>query len=106
MERGEPIWQTRSTVPISMPNSSDAVATTTRNSPFFRFQAQLPRKTAVMGKNGFCPQAFAEFMRDALRKPASVNEDECRAVLAGEFCYAFVDLVPHLHTGYSTEFIA
>ena len=36
MERGEPIWQTRSTLPISMPNSSDAVATTAFSSPFFR----------------------------------------------------------------------
>ena len=36
IERGEPIWHTRSTLPISMPNSSDAVATTTRSSPFFK----------------------------------------------------------------------
>ena len=28
IDRGEPIWQTRSTVPMSMPSSSDAVATT------------------------------------------------------------------------------
>ena len=34
MERGEPIWQTRSTVPISMPSSSEAVATTAFSSPF------------------------------------------------------------------------
>ena len=30
------VWQTRSTVPMSMPSSSEAVATTARNSPFFR----------------------------------------------------------------------
>ncbi len=50
MERGEPIWHTRSTVPISMPNSSDAVATTARSSPLFsrrsassrNFRARLP----------------------------------------------------------------
>jgi len=34
-DRGEPIWHTRSTVPMSMPNSSDAVATTARSSPRF-----------------------------------------------------------------------
>ena len=33
IERGEPIWQARSTVPISMPSSSEAVATTARSSP-------------------------------------------------------------------------
>ena len=39
-ERGEPIWHTRSTVPISIPNSSDAVATSAFNSPRFnRFSA-------------------------------------------------------------------
>ena len=35
MDRGDPIWQTRSTEPMSMPSSSDAVATTARSSPFF-----------------------------------------------------------------------
>ena len=35
MERGEPIWQTRSTSPMSMPSSSEAVATSTRSSPAF-----------------------------------------------------------------------
>ena len=37
MERGEPIWQTRSTDPMSMPSSRDAVATTARSSPCFNF---------------------------------------------------------------------
>ena len=35
MERGEPIWQTRSTSPISMPSSSEAVATSAFSSPRF-----------------------------------------------------------------------
>ena len=34
--RGEPIWHARSTVPTSMPSSSEAVATTTRVSPRLR----------------------------------------------------------------------
>ena len=35
IERGEPIWQTRSTSPMSMPSSSDAVATSALSSPRF-----------------------------------------------------------------------
>ncbi len=33
MLRGEPIWHTSSTGPMSMPSSSDAVATSARRSP-------------------------------------------------------------------------
>ena len=33
MLRGEPIWQTRSIEPMSIPSSSEAVATSARNSP-------------------------------------------------------------------------
>jgi len=33
---GDPIWQTRSTDPMSMPSSSDAVATSTRSRPALR----------------------------------------------------------------------
>ena len=36
IERGEPSWQTSSTSPMSMPSSSEAVATSTFSSPFFR----------------------------------------------------------------------
>ena len=35
-ERVEPTWQTRSTVPMSIPSSSEAVATSTRSSPALR----------------------------------------------------------------------
>ena len=35
IERGVPIWHTRSTVPTSIPSSSDAVATTARSRPSF-----------------------------------------------------------------------
>ena len=35
MERGEPSWQTRSTSPMSMPSSSEAVATSTFRLPAF-----------------------------------------------------------------------
>src|SRR5579884_1376935 len=43
IDRGEPIWQTRSTVPISIPNSSEAVATSTRNSPALSFFSAASR---------------------------------------------------------------
>ena len=33
MLRGEPIWHTSSTGPMSMPSSSEAVATSARRSP-------------------------------------------------------------------------
>ena len=56
MERGEPIWQTRSTVPISMPSSSEAVATTARNSPPLRRRSasrrRRAREAAVMRQHG------------------------------------------------------
>ena len=35
MRCGEPIWQTRSTWPMSMPSSSEAVATSAFSWPFF-----------------------------------------------------------------------
>ena len=43
MERGEPIWQTRSTWPISMPSSSDAVATSARISPALSLRSAARR---------------------------------------------------------------
>ena len=35
IERGEPSWQTRSTSPMSMPSSSEAVATSAFSAPAF-----------------------------------------------------------------------
>ena len=45
MLRGEPIWQTRSTSPISMPSSSDAVATSTFSWPAFSFCSASSRSS-------------------------------------------------------------
>ena len=87
MERGEPIWQTRSTVPMSMPSSSEAVATTARSSPFFsrRFgvQAQRAREAAVVRQDGVLAQALAQVVRHALGQAARVDEDQGGAVLRG-----------------------
>ena len=43
MERGEPIWQTSSTSPMSMPNSREAVATQTLTWPYFSFSSAARR---------------------------------------------------------------
>ena len=43
IERGDPIWHTRSTEPISIPSSSDAVATSTCTSPFFSLRSAVSR---------------------------------------------------------------
>jgi hypothetical protein len=43
MERGELICTTRSTVPTSIPSSSDAVATSTRTWPSFSFFSAVNR---------------------------------------------------------------
>ena len=44
MRRGDPIWQTRSTDPMSMPSSSDAVATSAfRRPPLSRASASSRR---------------------------------------------------------------
>ena len=52
MERGEPSWQTRSTSPMSMPSSSDAVATSALSSPALQtllgIQPMLLGEAAVM----------------------------------------------------------
>ena len=99
IERGEPIWQTRSTVPMSMPSSSEAVATTARSSPFFsrrfRVQAQLAGEAAVMRQDRVFAQALAQVVGHALGQAARVDEHQGGAVLADEVGHAVVDLAPH-----------
>ena len=110
MERGEPIWQTRSTVPISMPSSSEAVATTARSSPLFQaalgFEAQLAREAAVVRQDGVFAEALREMMRHALGQAARVDEDKRGAVLADELGDAVVDLAPHFVGGDGAELVA
>ncbi len=45
MDRGDPIWHTRSTAPMSIPGSSEAVATHTRAPPSFK------RRSAARGRS-------------------------------------------------------
>ncbi len=44
IERGDPIWTTRSTEPTSMPSSSEAVATTARSAPSLRRDSARKRR--------------------------------------------------------------
>ena len=85
IERGELIWHTRSTVPISIPSSSEAVATSTLISPSFslrfRRQAQLARQAAVMRGDIVFAQPLAQMMRDALGQAPRVHEHQRRAML-------------------------
>ena len=99
MERGEPIWQTRSTVPISIPNSREAVATSARISPSLSFPSTASRRwrdrlpwceaTASSPSNG------GEVMSDALGEPARIHKNQSGAVLLDERRNARVDFVPH-----------
>ena len=53
IERGEPSWQTRSTSPISMPSSSEAVATSAFSSPrFSRCSAVEPSAPSPCCRDG------------------------------------------------------
>ena len=84
MRCGEPIWHTRSTWPMSMPSSSDAVATSTLSLPSrsrcsassrFSFD-RLPWCAATASS----PEPLGQLVRHALGEPARVHEDERRAV--------------------------
>ena len=98
--RGEPIWQTRSTVPTSMPSSSDAVATMARISPSFsrcsrrsrRSFERLPWCAATCSS----PRRSRQVVRDALGHAPRVDEDERRAVLVDQLGDAVVDVGPLL----------
>ncbi len=46
MARGDPIWQTSSTGPTSMPSSKDAVATSARRSPARSRVSTMRRRAA------------------------------------------------------------
>ena len=67
MERVDPSWQTRSTEPMSMPSSSEAVATSALSSPrfqtIFRFKPQLGGEAAVVRHDFVLAEAVAELMR-------------------------------------------
>ena len=99
MLRGEPIWQTSSTGPMSMPSSSDAVATSARSSPArrrvsTRWRRSL-REAAVVGGDDVVAEPLAELVGEALGQAPGVDEHERGAVLGDERGDAVED-VAHL----------
>ena len=61
--RGEPSWTTRSTEPMSMPSSSEAVATTARSSPFSQALFDVEAESRAPG----CRDAASRSLRRAAR---------------------------------------
>jgi hypothetical protein len=98
MARGDPNWQTSSTSPMSMPSSSDAVATRTFSSPFFSRCSALCRNSfamlPVMRHHVLRADQFGQMTRRALRHPARVHENERRAVILCELRELCLDLLP------------
>ena len=82
--RGEPMWQTTSTWPMSMPSSSEAVATTTGYCAgfefFFDLEASFARQTAVMRADFALAQTLGQLVRHAFDQTARVDEDQRRVV--------------------------
>ena len=99
MLRGEPIWHTSSTGPMSMPSSSDAVATSALQvagpQPGLDPVAAVLRQAAVVGGDHVVAEALAELVGEPLGQPAGVDEHERGAVLADELGDA-VEHVAHL----------
>ena len=99
MLRGEPIWHTSSTGPMSIPSSSDAVATSARGRR--RAAASRPGSRRSFDRLPWCAatdavaEALPELVREPLREPAGVHEHERGVVLADELGDA-LDHVAHL----------
>ena len=101
---------TRSTVPMSMPSSSEAVATTARSSPCleprFGFEPQRSRRGCRdAAARRFRPSRLRQRMRDALGQPARVDEDERRSMRQDMARDAVVDLRPHLAGRHGAQFV-
>ena len=79
IERGDPSCTTRSTEPMSMPSSSEAVATTARSSPFLSrcsaSKRSLAREAAVMRQHDAFAEPLVERERDAFAHAARADED-------------------------------
>ena len=99
MLRGDPIWHTSSTGPMSMPSSSDAVATSAREvagaQPALDPVAPVLREAAVVRGDDVVAEPLAELVGEALGEPPRVDEHERGAVLADEVGDA-VEHVGHL----------
>ena len=85
---------------MSMPNSSEAVATTARRSPALSAvldgQAKLSGQAAMVGQHNTLAQSFLQMMGDAFTQPTGVHEDQSRPVGTNQLGYLVVDVAPHL----------
>ncbi len=99
MLRGEPIWHTSSTGPMSIPSSSDAVATSALSSPARRRVSTRWRrsfdKLPWWAATTSSPRRLAELVGEPLGQPAGVDEHEGGAVLGDQRGDA-VEHVAHL----------
>ena len=93
-----PIWHTRSTSPISMPSSREAVAINARSCPPFqsplRVQTVLASQTAVVRGDRIFPQSLRQVSRQPLRQPPGVDKDQRSAVLFDELRQLLVNFGP------------
>ena len=99
---------TRSTNPMSMPSSSEAVATTAfklaRLQPPFGRQPLLRGERAVVALDMAFSELLGELMREPLGQPPRVDEDQRGAVLPDQLDQPIVDLVPLFVHADRTEF--
>ena len=85
---GDSTWMTRSTAPMSMPSSSDDVATRHGIAPRLQqlldLHALLAGERAVMGAGDLLLGQLVQTEREPLGEPAVVDEHDRRAVLLDE----------------------
>ena len=104
---GDSTWMTRSTAPMSMPSSSDDVATIAFSSPRLSWSSTITRcsrasepwwacTSSIVGLASVAAprQQLVEPGSQPLRQPAGVGEDDRRAVLQHEFEHPRVDAGP------------
>ena len=100
IERVGPSWQTSCTAPMSMPNSSDDVATNARNSPCFsRFSASrrnFARKTSVMRRHFVLAQNSGQIGGDAFRHTPSIDKNKRRLMRLNQSRELFVNFHPDI----------
>ena len=99
MLRGEPIWHTSSTGPMSIPSSSEAVATSAFSSPArSRVSTRVPavlRQAPVVGGDHVVAEPLAQLVGQPLGQPAGVDEHDGGAVV-GDVLGDPVEHVGHL----------
>src|SRR4249920_250594 len=91
IDRGEPICSARSTWPMSIPSSSEAVATRTFSSPFLSLLSASRR--SLRARHVFA-HPFRQIKRHALSQPSRVYKNQRGTVLLHQFADAVIDLVP------------